>query len=36
VKDWLDRHGGIPADMKKVKNGPELWAIVDPCPEEFF
>ena len=22
--------------MKKVKNGPALWAIVDPCPEEFF
>ena len=36
VKDWLDRHGGIAPDMKKVKNGPELWAIVDPCPEEFF
>jgi hypothetical protein len=36
VKDWLDQHGGIAADMKKVKNGPELWAIVDPCPEEFF
>jgi len=36
VKDWLDRHGGIAPDMMKVKNGPELWAIVDPCPEEFF
>ena len=29
-------HGGLSAEMKKVKNGPELWAIVDPCPEEFF
>src|SRR5262245_16679098 len=36
VKDWLDRHGGIAPDMKKVKNGPELWAMVDPCPKEFF
>jgi len=36
VKDWRDRHGGIAPDMKKVKNRPELWAIVDPCPEEFF
>ena len=36
VKDWLDRHGGIAPDMKKVKNGPELWAIVDPCPDEIF
>jgi hypothetical protein len=36
LKDWLRRHGGLTADMKKIKNGPELWAIVDPCPEEFF
>jgi len=36
VKDWLDHHGGIAPEMKRVKNGPELWAIVDPCPEEFF
>ena len=35
VKDWLDRHGGITPNMKRVKNGPELWTIVDPCPEEF-
>jgi hypothetical protein len=31
-----DHHGGIAPEMKRVKNGPELWAIVDPCPEEFF
>ena len=36
VKDWINRHGGLTADMKKVRNGPELWSIVDPCPEEFF
>jgi hypothetical protein len=36
VKEWIDRHGGITADMKTVTNGPELWAIVDPCPEEVF
>src|SRR5712691_4918884 len=35
-KDWISRHGGLTADMKKVRNGPELWAIIDPCPEEFF
>jgi hypothetical protein len=35
VKEWITRHGGLTADMKKVKNGPALWAIVDPCPEEF-
>jgi hypothetical protein len=36
VKDWLDRHGGLAPEMKKVRNGPELWAIVDPCPDEIF
>jgi hypothetical protein len=35
VKDWIARHGGLTAEMKHVKNGPELWAIVDPCPDEF-
>jgi hypothetical protein len=36
VKEWISRHGGLSAEMKKVRNGPELWAIIDPCPEEFF
>ena len=35
VKDWIRRHGGLTTDMKKIKNGPELWKIVDPCPEDF-
>jgi hypothetical protein len=35
VREWITRHGGLTTDMKKVKNGPDLWAIVDPCPEEF-
>jgi hypothetical protein len=36
VKEWIGRHGGLAANgVKKVKNGPELWAMVDPCPEEF-
>src|SRR3981189_1773127 len=35
VKEWISRHGGLTTDMKKVKNGPDLWAIVDPCPDEF-
>ena len=34
VKDWIARQGGLSAQMKKVFNGTELWAIVDPCPEE--
>jgi hypothetical protein len=35
VKDWIEQHGGLSAEMKHLKNGVELWAIVDPCPEEF-
>jgi hypothetical protein len=36
VKLWLERHGGLTSSTKKLKNGPELWKIVDPCPEEVF
>jgi hypothetical protein len=36
VKDWLRRKGGLTPDMKRVRNGPELWAMVDPCPDEFY
>lgn len=35
VKDWIGRHGGLTPQMKRVRNGPALWKIVDPCPEEF-
>jgi len=35
VREWISRHGGLTSNMKTVKNGPELWAIIDPCPEEF-
>jgi hypothetical protein len=35
VKDWINRHGGLSAEMKHVTNGPDLWAMVDPCPDEF-
>jgi hypothetical protein len=35
VKDWIRRNGGLTNEMKKIKNGLELWKIVDPCPEEF-
>ncbi len=35
VKDWIKRQGGLTPQMKRVKNGPELWAMIDPCPEEF-
>lgn len=35
VKDWLARQGGLTPQMKKLKNGPDLWAIVNPCPDFF-
>ena len=35
VKAWLAKKGGLSADMKRVFNGTDLWAIVDPCPDEF-
>ena len=35
VQEWIKRQGGLTPEMKKVKNGPELWTMIDPCPEEF-
>jgi hypothetical protein len=35
VRDWIRRNGGLTNEMKKIKNGEELWKIVDPCPEEW-
>jgi hypothetical protein len=35
VKAWIRRNGGLTADMKRLKNGAELWKIANPCPEEF-
>ena len=35
ARDWIARHGGLSVEMKHVTNGPELWAMVDPCPDEF-
>src|SRR3979409_1343225 len=29
VKDWIARQGGLTQQMKKVKNGPDLWAMID-------
>lgn len=35
LKEWIKRVGGLTLNMKHLKNGPDLWAIIDPCPEEF-
>jgi hypothetical protein len=32
VKEWISRRGGLTTDMKTMESGPELWAIVAPCP----
>lgn len=36
VKDWLRRNGGLTTEIKRIKNGTDLWKIVNPCPEEFL
>jgi hypothetical protein len=35
LKDWLKRRGGLTTEMKRLKNGAELWKIANPCPDEF-
>ena len=35
VLDWIERVGGLTPKMKHVKNGPDLWAMLLPCPEEW-
>jgi hypothetical protein len=35
VKQWIRHNGGLTTEMKKIKNGEELWKIVDPCPDEW-
>jgi hypothetical protein len=35
VKEWIKRQGGLTLQMKHVRNGVDLWTIVDPCPAEF-
>lgn len=35
LQDWIAQQGGLAKQMKTIRNGAELWAIVDPCPDEF-
>jgi hypothetical protein len=35
MRDWIRKNGGLTTEMKKIKNGEELWKIVDPCPDEW-
>ena len=33
VRDFMS--ASLTPEMKRVENGPELWAMISPCPEEF-
>ena len=35
VKEWISRQGGLTPKMKKLRNGADLWMIVNPCPDWF-
>jgi hypothetical protein len=35
VKAWIKRNGGLTTEMKRLRNGAELWKIANPCPDEF-
>jgi hypothetical protein len=35
VKEWISRQGGLAPEMKKLRNGVDLWMIVNPCPDWF-
>ncbi len=35
LKEWIAEKGGLARQMKTIKNGSDLWAIIDPCPDEF-
>jgi hypothetical protein len=35
LKEWIAEKGGLARQMKTIKNGSGLWAIIDPCPDEF-
>jgi hypothetical protein len=35
IKEWISRKGGLTPDMKKLRNGVDLWMIVNPCPDWF-
>jgi hypothetical protein len=35
LKEWIAEKGGLARQMKTIRNGADLWTIVDPCPDEF-
>ena len=35
LKGWIEQQGGLARQMKTIRNGVDLWAIIDPCPDEF-
>jgi hypothetical protein len=35
LKEWIAEKGGLARQMKTIRNGMDLWTIIDPCPDEF-
>ena len=35
LKGWIEQQGGLARQMKSIRNGVDLWTIIDPCPDEF-
>lgn len=35
LRDWINRQGGLTPQMKRLRNGPDLWRVIDPCPDDF-
>ena len=35
VRAWIRQRGCFTSEMKHGGNGPYLWAMVDPCLDEF-
>jgi len=35
LRQWIDRQGGLTPKMKRLRNGPDLWRVLDPCPDDF-
>ena len=33
LQNWIRKQGGLTPDMKRLKNGYDLWMIINPCPD---
>jgi hypothetical protein len=35
LREWIARKGGLTPEMKRLRSGPDLWRVIDPCPDDF-